>query len=270
MGAGTALCEVRCGDVPLRVHTYKPPSYGARPGPLILVFHGVGRNAQAYRDSARPLGDRFSALIAVPEFEEERFPDRRYQRGGVLRPDGSPAEPGEWTFPLVAEAVEALRRAEGRPDMPWYALGHSAGGQFVGRMAALGEGGARRYVAANPGSHLFPTRALPFPYGFGQLPPALADADALRRYLARPLTLYLGTEDREEGDRNLDRSDRAREQGATRYERGRNLFEEGRRLAAARGWALGWRLVLAPGVGHDHQAMFSAPQLEEALFGGER
>ncbi len=262
LGPGALTVDV---GVSLQVFTYKPPTY--RGGPLIVVFHGVGRNAEEYRNFAITLGERFGAIVAAPLFDKERFPVEAYQRGGILK-DGVLQPREAWTYALVPRLVEALRAREGQSKLPFYFVGHSAGGQFVVRMAAMaGPLGASGIVAANPGSHLFPTREAAFGYGFGGLPAELSDDAALRRYLATPLTLYLGTADTDEAHASLDRSEPAMRQGKNRYERGLNCFAVAERLARQRGWTFAWRKVATPGVGHVAAEMFAAPAAELALFG---
>lgn len=262
-GAGKIDVTVGPARTAIEVFTYKPAAY--RDGPLILVFHGVLRNADEYRDHARELGDRLGALIAAPRFDVERFPIESYQRGGVLK-QGQPAPRDGWTFSLVPGiAAEILKRA-GRPETPYYLLGHSGGGQFLARLAGFVNSGAARIVSANPGTHLFPTRDKPYPYGFGGLPTELSDDASLRRYLAQPLTFYLGTHDNEI-DQYLDQNPEAQAQGPVRIARGRNTFQFGEKLAHERGWAFHWRLVEASGIKHDHNQMFNNPRCEAALFG---
>src|SRR5262249_38690497 len=127
---------------------------------------------------------------------------------------------------------------------------------------------AVRVIAANPGSDLFPSADLPYPYGFGTLPEELSDDRALRRYLAQPLTLYLGTADTV-ADKNFDQSEQAKRQGASRYERGRNACHMAETLAREKGWKFNWRLVEAPDVAHNARAMFHHPRCETALFGDQ-
>ena len=83
--SGSAKLELDVAKARLEVFTYKPADYND--GPLILVFHGVLRNAEEYRDHARGMGDRFRALIVAPRFPEDRFPIPSYQLGG-LKLDG--------------------------------------------------------------------------------------------------------------------------------------------------------------------------------------
>jgi poly(3-hydroxybutyrate) depolymerase len=262
---GTGKLAVEVGGQRIGLYTYKPKEY--REGPLIVVFHGMLRNADEYRDNARGMGDRFGALVVAPEFDSKRFPHDAYQLGGV-QVKGKVQPRGKWTVGLVGKLVEEVRRREGRPGMPYYLIGHSAGGQFLARLAGFVETDARRVVLANPGSHLFPTRDLPAPYGFGGLPRELGSDSALKRYLAQPVTIYLGTADT--GSENLPQAQSARKQGKTRYERGLNCFRAAEKLAKANGWAFNWRLVEAPKVGHDNKLMFDHKNVAEALFGKAR
>lgn len=262
---GSARIEVDLETARLEVFTYRPAGY--RAGPMLIVFHGMLRNAEDYRDHARAMGDRFGMLVVAPRFDQAQFGAGTYQQGGLMR-NGEVAPRATWTWSLVPRLADRLRRQEGRPDMPYYLIGHSAGGQFLVRLTAFVPTEASRIVAANPGSELFPTQELDYPYGFGGLPDSVASEAHLRAYLARPLTLYLGTGDTVRDD-DLDKSAQADRQGPNRYERGRNAYDRARELARSRGWDFRWRLVEAPGVGHDHQAMFDAPQCRDALFGPE-
>lgn len=262
--AGPARIDVDLG-APLEVFTYRPPTY--TDGPLIVVFHGVQRNAEDYRNFAIALAERFGAVVAAPRFDRERFPYESYQQGGLFA-DGALRPRDAWTFSHVPRLIRALRERLGAPSRPVYLIGHSAGGQFVARLAAMtGDNGAVRLVAANPGSHLFPDRTAPYGYGFGGLPPELGGDDALRRYLAAPLTLYLGTADNDPEHPSMDRGESALRQGPHRYARGLACFAAARALAAERGWEFNWRLVEAPGIAHDAAQMFAAPEAKQALFG---
>jgi pimeloyl-ACP methyl ester carboxylesterase len=261
-GRGQVEIEIGGTKTKIKVFTYRPAHY--HDGPLIVVFHGLQRNAETYRDHAIVMGDRFNALIAAPLFETNRFPSAAYQRGGIMK-KGELQPKEEWTYSLIPPLVDEIRKRAGRPEMPYYFIGHSAGGQFLVRLSALLPTGVQRVVAANPGSQLFPTRDLPFPYGFGGLPEELGGDSALKRFLAQPLTLFQGTAD--VLGENLDVSATAMKQGATRIERGRANFRAAQKLAQEKGWPFNWRLVEAPGEGHDAKGMFAHANCQEALFG---
>ena len=68
---GKSMVEARFGEVSLKLFTYKPPNYST--GPMLMVFHGVLRNADEYRDDSVEMGDRFRALIVAPLFDETVF-----------------------------------------------------------------------------------------------------------------------------------------------------------------------------------------------------
>src|SRR3984893_18209632 len=261
--AGPAKIEVDCGRAVIDVFTYKPADY--RDGPMLVGFHGTLRDADNYRDHANALSDRLGMLVIAPKFDSKQFGRGMYQQGGLFQNDKI-APRAQWTWSLVPEVVDHIRRLEKRPDMPYYLIGHSAGGRFLVLLTGFAPTEARRVVAANPGSDLFPTRDMLYPYGFGRLPDELSSDDQLRKYLAQPLTLYLGTKDTEL-DNDLDKSAGANKQGLNRYERGQNAFRLGQELAKSKEWPFGWRLVEAPGVGHDHTLMFNAPACKDALLG---
>lgn len=257
---GTGKFEFQAGERTLEVFTYRPAT--ARQESLLVVIHGMNRNADDYRDNAKALADQLNALVIAPRFDTNQFPSEAFQRGGVTR-QGAVQPQESWTFSFIPKLVEEVRRREGREEMEYDLIGHSAGGQFLTRMAAFLPGKARHIVAGNPGSHLFPTRDFPFQYGFGGLPAELGDDEAVRRYLAAPLTFLLG--DADTGNNNLDVSTTAMKQGPTRIARGRECFRLGETLAAARGWAFNWRKIEVPGVGHDSRKLFADPLVLRAF-----
>jgi pimeloyl-ACP methyl ester carboxylesterase len=161
---------------------------------------------------------------------------------------GRSAPPARWTFRLIPGIARAVREREGRPDLAYDLIGHSAGAMFLMRAAALTDTGAGRIVVANPSTHLAPTLDRPYPEGLGGV--AGLGAEALDRYLAQPLTFYVGTRDRTQAA----------------YLATDDVVARGQRVARARGVPFRWRLVRAPGIRHDHRAMFAHPLALEALL----
>ena len=261
---GPARSELPDPAEPIALFSYKPPTY--RGGPLLVICHGVGRNAEDYRNFAITLAERFGALVVAPLFDKERFPLARYQRGGLVGADGKVQPAEKWTYAFIPRIVARVRDLEGKPDLPYYLIGHSAGGQFLVRLAAFLPGAAERIIAANAGSHLFPAREADFGYGFGGLPTELSGDDVIRRYLAAPLTLYQGTGDTV-ADSSMDSSPPAMRQGPNRLARGRAAFATAQALAKARGWEFNWRIVETEGIGHDAAFMFAAKAAGDAIFG---
>jgi pimeloyl-ACP methyl ester carboxylesterase len=258
IGTGAGRHTATVGGVSMMMFTYRP-SNCAKPD-LLLVFHGLGHNADGYRDHARSLADRLCMIVVAPLFDKERFPVWRYQGGGIV--DHGAVQPSNaWTGNIVLGIVDWVRHTEGR-NLDYYLLGHSAGGQFLSRVAAFVPTEAKRIVIANPSTHVFPSLTMA-PYGFGGVYSANDSVAELRRYLALPLTIFLGREDT--GDEERDDSPAAVAQGETRYDRGRNAYRAARDLARSRGWAFNWRLVEAPGVGHSARKMFATREAVAAL-----
>lgn len=259
---GAGVVEVEFQGTPLKLHFFKPGNYSGER--FLLVFHGASRTASGYRDSSAGMALDFKALVVVPEFDLERFPNRTYQFGGVFREDGSFADPEEHTYAYVPLLVEYIREREGNPQMAHTIIGFSAGGQFVSRMAAFLDTEADRIVVASPGSCIFPTREMRFGLGFGGLPDAWSNDGRIERFLAQPITLYIGTNDTEMGQ--LPTGD-AYAQGVHRYSRNIRWFNEAMDLAYTREWEFNWRLVIADGPGHSPPDMFNHQQIGNALFG---
>jgi len=241
------------------VFTYRPG--GCSDPALLMIFHGVARNARTYRDDAHAIAERLCLLVVAPVFDKRAFPAWRYQRGGIVK-DAVVQDARDWTGRLVLDLVAWAWAQEGRP-LAYSLLGHSAGAQFLDRLAAFVPTEARRIVIANAGSYVFPSLEVDAPYGLGKVYSGANGEAALRRYMEQPLTIYLGQGDTRD-DRRNDYPE-ALAQGASRYQRGVNVFNAAKTLAQTRGWTLNWRLVELPGVGHSARGMFSAPQASEAL-----
>jgi pimeloyl-ACP methyl ester carboxylesterase len=260
IATGTGRQTVSVGGARLPVFTYRPA--GCSDPSLLLVFHGATRDAENYRDYARGLADRQCMLLVAPMFAQHTFPSWRYQRGGIVDKKGVVRDPRDWTGRLVLDLVEWARKQEGRP-LAYSLVAHSAGGQFLSRLAAFVPTEARRIVLANAGTYVLPSLTADAPYGLRKVY-AGADGEAhLQHYLQQPVTIYLGADDTADDERN--NSPEARAQGASRHARGLNVFKVAKTLAQARGWTFNWRLVELPGVGHDGQKMLAAQQASDAL-----
>jgi hypothetical protein len=243
--------------VTMKVFTYRPT--GCAPRLVLASFHGQGRDGAVNRDATRALADRLCAVVVSPEFDSVRFPNRTYQRGDVMQ-HGAPIRLGTRTVDMVAPLIVWAREAAGQSNLPYALIGHSAGGQFLGRVAAYTAPDAVHIVIANPSTWVLPSTTEAAPYGFGKLP----DAErALRTYLALPITVLLG--DRDTGSHDLSTEPEALAQGANRLMRGRNSFAMAETVAREHGWTFGWHKAEVPGVGHSATKMFKSSQAFEAF-----
>jgi hypothetical protein len=140
--------------------------------------------------------------------------------------------------------------------------GHSAGAQFVHRFIFFApRARISRAVSANAGSYMLPDSTKVFPYGFAGAGPGEA---GLRVALLQPLVVLLGTADTNTRDSELPHAPEAEAQGPYRLARGEFFFACGEKAAAARKVPFGWKLSLAPGIGHSDKGM--APFALKCLF----
>lgn len=245
----------------IAVSTYAPPACAAKPCPLLIAIHGMGRNARNARDDWKDAADRAGFLVLAPRFDKEQFPSRLFQQGGVR---GEP-DKAKWTFGLIERLFDAAR-ASGRVAGNSYTLfGHSAGAQFVHRMVLLmPEARIATAAVANAGYYTLPALAgekgvRSYPYSLKGTP--AADA-TLAAALAKPMLVMLGDRDTDPDHPQLNKSRGAEEQGASRFARGEHFMVAARDEARRLGVALRWREVVVPGVAHQQGGMAKAAAVE--------
>lgn len=255
---GNGKYTVNLQAIPFDVFTYKP---NCPPKGILVVLHGIARDAENYRNITRGLGDRLCRIVVAPRFDAKHFPSWRYQRGGIVH-HNAVQKPRDWTGEFIVELIAWVRQQEGEA-LPYAIIAHSAGAQFLSRLAAFTATEATHMVIANPSTYVLADLQIKAPYGFGGVYPADVGESELKRYLKTPVTILLGEEDVK--DKGLDKSPAALAQGKNRYVRGLNAFHGAEALARSRGWVFNWRLMTVPGVGHSAGGMFSSQEVVEAL-----
>ena len=236
----------------LPVWTYTPDA-GNADLPLVIVMHGQGRNASEYRDQWMEAARARRFAIAAPEFARDDFPrSTHYNLGNRIDVRGRAVAPELWSFAAIEPLFDAARARLGLSCQTYAIYGHSAGAQFVHRYLAFTHAPrVQAAVSANAGWYTLPDFATPWPFGLAGTDLTQAD---LARWLARPMTVLLGSADTEQTS-SLNQSPEAMAQGPHRLARGRSFMEAGLSAAQAMGVALNWRLGYAPGVGHDNSLM---------------
>jgi len=238
---------------PVTLHTYRAHGHTSA-HPVVIVQHGVLRNGGDYRDFWVDAADKYKLLVIAPTFTDAVWPGvDSYNNGNVYTPSGNPRTPAAWAYALVARLVQTLRDAEIITTGGVHLFGHSAGGQFVHRLASSQPVDTFDAIAiGNPGCYTLPTLAQTWPAGLAGVG---LDDGHLRRLLAYPLTILAGEADNDPNALHLPVDDFAMRQGAHRYARAQHYFDAGQREAARLGITCRWRFVSVPGIGHDGAAM---------------
>ena len=240
-------------DRPIRVYTYRPKRCDSN-CPIMFVMAGERRNAYDYLAHWELAADRHGFILAAPEFSRERWPKAAaYNLGDVAEQK----DREKWAFSAIEHLFDEVR-----VDQKDYAIfGHSAGGQFVQRMAFFRpDNRARVMIAANPGWYTMPEwrkdkGAEPFPYSLVNAPVGEAE---LRQALAKRVLILVGEKDTEPDAENLNQSAGAKKQGEGRLERGENFFKAATAAAQELGVKLGWEFSEVPDTAHDGAAMSRA------------
>ena len=197
-------------------------------------------------------------LLVAPEFDNPfyRYVTNDYQDGNLFTAMGLANRRSEWAYATIERIVDHLNSANGWAIAGYDMFGHSAGGQFVQKLAMLApDSRLRTGIAANPGSYTFPDAAIQFPYGLKGVDASAIDLGAAFR---RKVIILLGEKDADANQGVLDQSQPAMQQGPHRLARGQAVFAAARAAAAAQGLPFEWRLEIVPGVGHENQKMAAA------------
>lgn len=225
--------------------------------PVVVVMHGVNRDADRYRDEWAGLARQHGLIVIVPQFSTADFPGANgYNTGYFAERNGSPRPRDLWSYAAIEPLFDAVRDRFGT-QVPRYTLyGHSAGAQFVHRFVMLTpEARIEQAIAANAGWYMMPDLATDFPYGAKGAP---VSAESLAAALEKPLTVLLGTADTDTAHPNLRTTPEANLQGPHRYARGLAFHAAGRDAAARLEVPFGWRVEDVPGVGHSNGQMAQA------------
>ena len=164
---------------PIKVF-YHIPTGDLKKMPILMVFHGAGRNARAQRNYWIELANANGFMVIAPEFSDANYPDLGddYLMANIFDDGDNPSATSfnssdEWTFSSLDPLFEAIKTAVSGSQEKYSAWGHSAGAQFLHRFVTyLPNSKLDVAVCSNAGWYTVPEGAVSFPYGIlnGQLP----------------------------------------------------------------------------------------------------
>ncbi|MFV0637041.1 alpha/beta hydrolase [Mitsuokella sp. WILCCON 0060] len=256
VGSGRYLMPESRGNSsePMHIFTYRSSSWQDGK-PVLVVFHGLNRNADTYRDGWIKAAEEKGFLVVCPEFSEEKFPGVPYYNlGHVVNQEGDDQLNPEstWIFPVIDDVTADVRARMHIRKSPVILFAHSAGAQLIHRYVLLGEKcTADKIVIANAGWYTMPDRSIDFPYGIKDVP---LTNKQLAKAFSKPVTILLGNQDTKRS-KVLRKTPEADAQGMNRLERGHAFYQTAQETAKKMGVPFKWQLQEVSGVGHDGDAM---------------
>ncbi|SHK49550.1 hypothetical protein [Rhodothermus profundi] len=252
-GRGSFLYPYPFFEQPLTVWYYLPDNFPPD-GRVVIVMHGVKRNAHTYRDQWISHARRFHFLVLAPRFPAQQFSSRGYHQGNMQDAQGRFQPERLWTFTVIDSLFQYVRRLLQLTTNRFALYGHSAGGQFVHRYALFRSSTqADLLIAANTGWYTLPRWDITYPYGLKGSP--LTRVDEVARAFQRRLIVLLGEKDTDPQDPYLNNAPEARAQGPHRLARGLYFYQNARQQADSLGLPFCWGLQTVPEVGHSNRGM---------------
>lgn len=229
-----------------------PTGYSAS-SKFIMTMCGINRDASGIASYWVSFANANNYVIAAPEFNSTNWSSDAYILGNMFTgSDGSGTlnPKARWSFNIVEQMHKELYVNCSLNDSTYELWGHSAGAQFVHRLAFfLPDNLIARYIAGNAGWYTCPDLTVTFPWGAYNTQLNLAQSD-LVAYTNRKLVIMRGTADTVR-DGALNTDPRSDAQGLNRYTRAAYFYNNGKTVNAS----LAWKMVDVTGVGHDDQKM---------------
>lgn len=260
-GAGRYTFRDPATQQDVSVYYYQPNNYTADT-PVVLILHGLRRDAKEYRDSWAEYAEREGLMVLVPRFSSQAYPGGNgFNLGNVFQATSTEETrgfsrleqmnpPEQWVFTLIERVFADFRSDRSTSNRETYYLyGHGAGAQVAHRFAMfMPESHAEEIIIGAAGWYTMPDESIAWPYGTGGVP--MLDASATKAFLAQPMLLLAGGADTATLHTVMRQTPEANAQGATRVERTRYYYEFAERQARIQKAAFNWRHWVLPGVTH--------------------
>ena len=268
LGIGSGVFEIQettgTDASPLRSYYHRPAGW-ADGDPIVIVFHGLNRNAKEYCDGWAAYADAHNYLIICPEFTQAKYPGVRYYNlgnvtdsedmGGTIQPQD------QWIFPVIDHVIQETKLAANAKKSKVILFAHSAGAQLIHRYILFGgDTNANLIIASNAGWYTMTDFDTEYPYGLQNVP---VQENTLKKAFAKPVLILLGEQDVQR-TKVLRKTIEADLQGQNRLERGKYFYESAKLEAEILHTPFNWKLSIVPNVGHDgvKMAIGAIPHIE--------
>ncbi len=257
-GAFTFTPTGYLSDRPITVF-YHIPDSAHQSSPIAMVVHGSARDGEYIRNALKPESDRRNAIILMPNFGSAEYSNNYFLLGNLFDDGENPSvasqnDSTEWTYAIIEQLFIHFRAEVASKDARYDLVGFSGGGQFAHRFALFAHRPqCDRIVACSSGWYTLPDAASPYPYGLGTTQRA-SDAD-VRKALATPLHLAVGSADTDPNSSGLRHTAEADAQGLNRVQRANYAFQRAMDQSTAINAPLAWSLHLETGVAHSAVGM---------------
>lgn len=248
-------------------YQYAPKSM-KKPFKFLVLIHGmVDQNfnavyiAKSYIKIFQSYSDKNGVVLIVPAFDKYNYGSYEGPLGGYRGLIGRVVDADEFLNRIIDSYKKVLSGYDGR----FAIIGHSAGGQFVGRYIAKHP---ERVIAASiiaPGTYMFFNDKAEYPWGIGRcygylewngssekrIVDITPDKEKLKEMFQIPIKVIVGSKD-------IYKYDHLEGQiGLTRIERGRNWVEDAKKYAKSIGVKDDISFVLLNGEGHGTSKLFT-------------
>jgi len=272
-GKGKFVINDKLLNKPMNVYYYQPSNL-TKQSALIVVFHGLLRNADEYRDKWVKLAEENSFMILAPEISANTYPGMNgYNLGNVMAAKDQFIQKDKkfWSFQLVDQVIDHYaNNIVQSNEHDSVVIGHSAGCQFTHRMMMLmPPKKADLIICSAAGWYTMPDREAAWPYGIKEISNLVGD-DQLKQSFGAPYLLMVGEKDNSRVTRTLRRTPEAMKQGRQRVERAKNYFEYNKALAKKLDTDFNWQFRIAANVSHASSgvAKFAANSINTFLETG--
>lgn len=254
-------------DKTFRVY-YHIPENVTSSSPILMVFHGVNRNAQDYRDAFINTANIKNVIVIAPEFSEQNFPNGDgYALGNVYVDGDNPSSTtlnleSQWSLSIVEPLFDYVKIQLQNTNNTYSIFGHSAGAQFTHRFLMFKPNNrARKSVISAAGWYTFPNITIPFPYG---LKNSILDNSLTNSFYSKEIFIQVGALDNNPNDSNLRHNIYADVQGLHRLERAINYFYFCKQQAESNSFAFNWTQQIHENA--DHNYILASQNASNLLF----